>query len=292
MPSKYEESQTTIKQGYITQSSSRYSSQFLSSIPSLAAAIRESKTRGWPHSSTAQLLSEPFAPFYQIQAKSLDAEARAVAHLTCEIAERLRRMDNAYAEWNSFDPTAFFDMSQIQADHLIRVVERFSTVYVVFFVDALLPTFWTAEQFWVERFMPAYHSAHSTHSHADSVDAGSHPGESLPPTSAFQIDYSRSVLPSMIEKWENLLYVSREARRILADHIGYLAVNGSQEERARNRNSWSIPPSPGLPQSLCPDLTLLPTLTLSFEFTLPAVRQRGRLQRLRRNKMHLRNGKT
>ena len=42
---------------------------------------------------------------------------------------------------NSFEPGPYFDLTPVQTARLVHVVERVSTVYVVFFVDALLPSF-------------------------------------------------------------------------------------------------------------------------------------------------------
>ncbi|MEM7131351.1 MAG: hypothetical protein AAF702_33870 [Chloroflexota bacterium] len=314
--------------------------EVIASIPALAAAIRQTHRLPPPLATTHLLFATPPSSFYQIQAKTLEAEARAVGHLVSEVAERLRRLAEAYGEWERFDPAAYFDLSEMQAEYLVQVIERMSTVYVVFRIDAFLPTFQQAESFWVQSFYPAYHTIltesnrigfNGEHSEAESNisrppsnginlsddmalnDLLSHGGnikkngledeldtagmggahadrssnESFihsPEVDASTIDQYEiieTIHPQMVEKWMNLLHVVRMARKLLLEQIGYLAVNGSQEERSRWRHAWQEPPSRGIANDLCPPLQALPTLTLSIEFPLPAYRQPGRKQRLR-----------
>ena len=96
----------------------------------------------------------------------------------------------------------------------------------------------------------------------------------------------------MSERWLRLIAVLQGARRHLANDAGFLASNGAQEERIRWRAAWQAPPPPGLLPPLAPPLPETPTLTLSFEFPLPAWRQGGRLRRLRRAQQRRQRHKT
>lgn len=293
----------------------------------MAAAIRETHVRAWPTSSSENLRQHVLSSFYMIQAKSEDAEARAAAHLVSEVAERLRRLGDAYGEWNPFDASAYFDLTDAQTARLVHIEERVNTVHVAFFVDPLLPSFYKAESFWANHFFPAYHAAHPG---KDLFDENSRRGDRNPnglisgkaapkidadspsmhkpfdPTSsaeskngqdpdahqsdsAFTLDFANSIFPEMVERWHGLIRVGQQARRILADHIGYLAVNGSQEERSTWRAAW-MQPSPVMATyiDVSPDYRTLPTLSLSIEFPLPVYRQPGRQQRLRLNRQRRR----
>lgn len=300
---------------------SNETTQSIRSIPALAAAIRETHSRAWPTSTGKELRHRPFTTFYLIQAKSKTAEARAAAHLVSEVAERMRRLGEAYGEWDPFDPAAYFDLSEFQAEQLIHVEERINTVHIAFFMDPLLPSFYKAEAFWANHFFPAYHAANpgnptigSNQLENDSASGNSpedgvnDSAEKPSPTngagsseraqslngkgpqghhldSAFSADFATSIFPEMAAHWRQLIDVSQQVRRILADHIGYLAVNGSQEERGKWRSAW-MQPSPVMEmyEDLVPDYRTLPTLSLSIEFPLPVYRQPGRQQRLRLNR--------
>jgi hypothetical protein len=169
----------------------------------------------------------------------------------------------AYGEWQDFDAPAYFDLSVKQAAHLVRLVERVSTVHVAFFVDPLLPTFARAAAFWAERLAPSYAEMRQ-----EAYQAG--------------LFYTQ-VQPAMIEHWQQLVGVIQQARTILADEVGFLATNGAQEERDRWLAWWKRPPVAGLDAQLNPRLIDVPTLTLTFTFALPPHRQPDRLRRLRRN---------
>jgi hypothetical protein len=86
----------------------------------------------------------------------------------------------------------------------------------------------------------------------------------------------------MSNYWQHLVAVIRQAREYLAQDAGFLATNSAGEERSRWRLAWQTATPPGLLPVLAPALAETPTLTLSVEFPLPAYRQPGRLQRLRR----------
>lgn len=204
------------------------------------------------------------APMYHIPAKGAEEEATAAAHVVGEVAERLRRLTAAYGEWDHFDAPAYFDLSCEQTAALVKIVERVSTVHVVFFCDLLLPTFRTAASFWGERFAPAFVEMKQEPILAKQVYA--------------------ELQPVMVERWEQLVEVIRAARTILADDVGFLAANGAYDERERWQRWWGESARPGLDAVLTPSLAQVPTLTLTLDFALPAHRQPGRLRRLRANR--------
>lgn len=248
------------------------------SLPSLAAALRETDSSLLDASSSTSFAAKPLVPMYKIGHGSVTGsvaeEAAAAATVVTNISERLRRMGAAYGEWDTFDGPAYFDLLLEQYEWLVKLVEQAHTVNVVFFVDLLLPSFRSAELFWREQFYPAYQAVHSAD--ARLAKNGS--------DSAAFTHFFETVQPEMVTQWTRLVEVAQQARTLLVDDIGYLATNGSQEERLRHRSSWQRSAAANLDSSIEPALQSIPTLTLSFEFMLPAHRQPERLQRLRRNR--------
>lgn len=274
------------------------------STPALAAALRETERRSIPLSVYHSFSFDQLVPMYQlashmgvdnmsadnlesgdIEAKNVAQEAKDAVQLVYQIAERLRRLGAAYEEWDVFDSAAYFDISVTECCQLVTVTERITSVYVTFNVDLLLPSFQAAETFWTNHFYAAYHTAFPLINSDLPIRNSS--GTTLSDDvsdSAFVTDFVQQVQPEMIEHWQRLVDVLSQARRMLADDIGFLIMNGGQEERARWRSVWNEPSSPGLDDLLCPNLQAVPTLFLSFEFPLPIHRQPGRLRRLRMNR--------
>lgn len=239
------------------------------SLPALAAAMRRIDRCPLPASSTTIFSARSLSPAYRLQNHSAAREARAAVHTISQVADRLRRLARAYGEWKEFDVPAFFDLWPEHAARLIRVEERVSTVNVTFFADMLLPTFRFVEQYWVAEFFPSYQSAMPL---PDIVEG----------CSSFTAHFLHYEQPKMRAYWEKLTDVVHEARRELWNDIGFLAAAAAGEEKALWQWAWRPPPPPGLDPRLLPPLRTLPTLTLATEFPLPAYRQPGRLQRLRR----------
>ncbi len=219
------------------------------------------------------------APSAQLEAEAgsvFEWEAEAAVHVLGEVAERLRRLGPAYAEWHEFDACAYFDLLPAQAQRLVRVSERVATVHVTFFADLLLPSFRLAERYWAETYCPAYRLMRR------GLDRAAAP---RPVVDAFQ----NTVQPAMVQHWLALQEVLTQARRLLAQDVAFLAANGSEDERARRRRAWQQRPAAGIDAALLPPLPALPTLTLSVDFPLPPYRQPGRLRRLRANRARRRS---
>jgi hypothetical protein len=225
----------------------------------------------------ALLRHHPVVQMYQVSAgapggnpitpQSVQHEAQSAAQMLLAVAERLRRLAAAYGAWRHFDAPAYFDLTEPQTERLVQISERVTTVHVVFYADALLPSFQTAEAFWQERFRPDY------------LDLRTHlrNGESpLEPVMAFA-DRSQ---PQMIEHWQRLVTTIRATRTLLNNEIGFWAANGSSDERARWRWAWNVDPAPGIHETLLPPPAQIPTLTLAIDFPLPTYRQPGRRRRL------------
>jgi hypothetical protein len=239
------------------------STRLLSSMPGLAAALRTlDRTRFTVVDGNER--RDPLVPMYQVRNGTVADEAAAIAHVASHVTERLRRLAAAYGEWSIFDAPAYFDLSVAQTEQLVKVVERVTTVHVTFFVDQLLPTYGATAGFWADTFAPAYAQMRQEALLAEA--------------------FYTQVQPTMVEYWERLGTVIRQARTILAEDVGFLATNSAQEERNRWREWWNQPPVAGLDGQLTPRLVDVPTLTLTFEFALPAHRQPGRLRRLRLNR--------
>lgn len=243
--------------------STRIQSLSIHSAPALAAALRMMDGALFaPEDSFAR--PERLAPMYHISGKGVEEEATSAAYVVGQVAERLRRLAAAYGEWEHFDAPAYFDLSCEQATALVKIVERVSTVHVVFFCDQLLPSFRDAALFWSGRFSPAFLQMRQEPVLAEQVYC--------------------ELQPVMVERWQQLLAVIRTARTILAEDVGFLATNGAHDERERWQRWWAAPAHPGLDEALMPPLAQVPTLTLTLDFALPAHRQPGRLRRLRANR--------
>jgi hypothetical protein len=236
----------------------------INSTPALAAAIRTMDGAKWAPACIPDLHGAALVPMYQVQANSGCAEAEAAAAATINVIERLRRLPAAYGEWSIFDAPAYFDLTVPQCDSLLRVVERVRTVHVVFFVDWLLPSLRQAATDWLREFVPAY--AERRREVADIVH------------------FYRDVQPAMVEQWRELTTVIQQARAILSEDVGFWVANGAQEERERWQRWWGRPPAAGLDSALTPNLSQVPTLTLTMDFPLPTHRQPDRFRRLRANR--------
>jgi hypothetical protein len=271
----------------------------ISSTPALAAALRQSHRRlELPAPFRSLLAGDPLVQMYRVPPPSLgrsklngnapfltevgiDEEAQAAAHMLLAVADRLRRLNGAYGEWRRFDASAYFDLPDLLAERLVRVVERVSTVHAIFFADLLLPAFQTAEAFWLERYRTQYRVLRAQ-LHNGSLNGGA----PLGPLMAFA-DHCQ---PQMVEHWVRLVQVVTRTRALLSDELGYWAASGGDDERARWQHIWQRPPAPGMAAVLLPDVAALPTLTLAVDFPLPAYRQPGRLRRLRRGREFHRKG--
>jgi hypothetical protein len=205
--------------------------------------------------------AERLSPMYQIPPGAVDEEANAAAHLISNISERMRRLATAYGEWEHFDAPAYFDLGYTQTTSLVRIVERVSTVHVVFFIDLLLPSMRSVVNFWGDAVVPAFAQIR------------------VEPNVARH--FYDCLQPTLVERWLHLTTVIRTARTLLAEDVGFLTTNAANEERNRWQQWWVTPPLRGLAPELTPPLSAVPTLTLSLDFALPAHRQPGRLRRLR-----------
>lgn len=231
------------------------------SLPALGWALRtlQVETAG-VDAALADL--DAFVQAYRVQGDSIEAEAEAAAHAVRHAVDRLRRLASAYGEWNPFDAAAYFDFSQPQADHLVQVTERVTSVHVTLHADLLLPSFRRAVATWARVFLPAWLRLHeSGEAHETLLLQGQ---------------------PLLVEHLREAEAVITKTRRLLLADIGYLVANGADEERWR----WSSTgvPSPMFDRNLILDPQKTPTLTLIADFPHPVARQPGRLRRLRRHR--------
>jgi hypothetical protein len=224
------------------------------STPALAATLRTLGQVTDLAPTPPVLQPHLLTAMYRVPGGEVEQEAAAAARLVGDVAERLRRLADAYGEWREFEAEPYFDLFGEQADLLVRVSERVSTVHIMFYADALLPSFQTAVDYLALEMGPArFHNG--AYDLAQAVMAG---------------------------HWQRLVAVIVQTRAHLAHDAGFLGANGADEERSRWRAVWQTAAPPGLLPALAPSLTATPTLTLSVEFPLPAYRQPGRLRRLRR----------
>jgi hypothetical protein len=223
------------------------------SIPALAAALCAWQTGVHVISSAAALQPRTLAPMYRLSTGSVDAEAQAAAQLVTEVAERLRRLKRAYGEWHPFEPGPYFDLTPTQVAQLTRVTERVATVHVLFYVDALLPAFQTV-QLYAAGF-PAYHGS---------------------------TEQSDMVYTTLTGHWNHMLEVVTAAQQRLRHDIDFLALSAAAEEQERWTPAQRLTGTISDPPWCVQRRGDLPSLTLSIDFPLPAYRQPGRKQRLRR----------
>ena len=224
------------------------------SLPALAATLRTLGGAVNPLPTPAVLEPHLLTPMYRVQQGDVEQEASSAARLVSDLAERLRRLANAYGEWEEFEVEPYFDLYGEQTALLVHVSERVSTVHVTFFADAVLPSFQAAVDFLAQNLAPA----------------------------RFQNGAYAAAQAAMDGHWQRLVDVVQRTREHLAHDAGFLAANGASEERNRWRSAWQYSAPEGLLPSLAPPLAETPTLTLSIEFPLPAYRQPGRRRRLRR----------
>jgi hypothetical protein len=248
----------------------------IGSTPALAAAIRRTHKRmEIPGSMRALLRHNPVVQMYHVSSgqgqnhagNSVESEAQSAAHMLMAVADRLRRLRAAYGAWRHFDTCAYFDLTEPQSDRLVQISERVTMVHVVFYADALLPSFQIAETFWQEDFRPRY------------LDLRTHLRQGNQPTAPV-LAFADDSQPQMLAYWQRLLAVIRATRALLDNEIGFWASNGSSDERARWRWAWASDPAPGIDAGLLPPLAQTPTLTLAIDFPLPTYRQPGRRRRL------------
>ncbi len=239
------------------------------SVPGLAAAFRLIHRWHPPVSSAARLLARPLVEAYQVPAGAEEREIRIAGQVIAAAADRLRRLAHAYAEWEVFDPCAYFDLYPEQADLLVHVSERVTTVHVTFYADLLLPSFRRVEQTWAEEFFPAYQAAYPFERRVDR-------------RSAYTAHYYEFDMPKILAYWDRLQRVVKAVRSQLVEDIGFLAAAGGSEERAYWQHHWPPEPAQALDPRLLLPLDQIETLTLTVEFPLPAHRQPGRYRRLRR----------
>ena len=217
---------------------------------------------------------------YQVHSGDIESEARQAAGVIERVIDRIQRLGTAYGEWLDFDAGAYFDLHPASVTRLVRISERVNTVHINFYADLLLPAFCELAQFFTTDFVATYRTAHGV-----SAEDASRTGEA--PTgddgSEFQRFYEITQ-PTMLECWERTRNTIQATREILAESPGYLMTNGTREEQIHWGKDWLTTAMAGLEPALTPALAEVPTLTLSFDFPLPAYRQPGRIRRLRSNR--------
>lgn len=236
----------------------------LRSLPALGAALRQMNANFVYFSTIPLPARHTIPPMYQVRAGIDDEECEAAVRLVGEVTERMRRLMTAYGEWREFDVPAYFDLPTDFSEQLVRVVERVSTVHIIFFTDLLIPSFQQAVQLWETHFLPAYQLRHQT---ADSYRY-----------------FFEEAQPAMDRAWHNAIHIIRQSRTQLIDDIGFFTTTGADDERMRWQTLWEQPPVAELEPRLAPPLATIPTLTLALDFPLPAQRQPERIRRLRQSR--------
>lgn len=241
------------------------------SLPALAAAVRTTGRQPFQSVPAPVLRDRAIVPMYRVSNHLHEREVHDAAQTLDSITDRLRRLAAAYGEWRTFDAGAYFDLTEAQTAALVRVVERVSTVHVTFCADLLLPTFRRAVDYWAGHFVNA---------HAATFPAAAGHGV----MTAFDDDFILDAQPEMIRLWQRTHAIIADVRATLADDPGFMATLATREEQAQWESFWRTSSAPGIAGELLPAPYATPTLTLMYEFPLPAYRQSGRLRRLRQNR--------
>jgi hypothetical protein len=232
--------------------------QLQPSLPSLAALIRTALPC-LPIDAFGRLVQA-----YAIQAETPEQEIAAATHVVRHCLDRLYRLRSAYAEWTTFDASAYFDIQPLQTAHLLRFSEHAGMLQCTFFVDRLLPSFQAVCQFYLRQWLPSYQQRHF-----DSI--------------SFDLFFGAQQ-PAFIAIWQSCMQVIRSVRKHLLDDFLFWTMNHAANERWLWRAAWEHPPAQEIDVRLTPLLHTVPTLTLAVEFPQPIARQIGRQRRLWRNR--------
>lgn len=218
------------------------------SLPALIAAVAEPE-RVWPCRSTARLLLQaPLVPAYRVPVYGRRAQRyNRLADAVALLAERLHRLPTAYRHWQHFDPGAYFDLRPVQVLAMVRSECLGATLDVTVYADLLSPAFRLAEQFWAERFCPAYHAGHGQRD------------------SAFAEHLTRQVLPAMERRLEQAREEIAAAGELLFERgdVPFLLAAAAPEERERQ-----LPRLASDEEDLVRLFRRVPSLTLSRSFDL------------------------
>lgn len=233
------------------------------SLPALVAGILTSDTVWHVRSDAARFEREAVVPAYYIDPElPVEGQAERATLVATELAQKLMRLRDAYANWPVFDPGAYFDLYPPHLHTLCRVEETQAVLRVRLYADLLLPAFRAAERFWVESFLPAYH-------------AGQGGSGANAATDAFREHLSGEAMPRLAALLDAAEQSVSGALALLADNLDVVTFLGGLEERIQHR------PRPGssLAPGLAPALLRLPremsTLTLDAMFSLPEDRPPG-----------------
>lgn len=231
-----------------------------SSLPALAAAILRSDHWWRVHSDGARFEAAGLTPAYALETDlSADAQAERVAHMVSELARKMGRLPGAFAWWPVFEPGPYFDLYSAQTHRFCRVEELRSVVRVRIYADLLLPAFRTAERFFIETFLPAYHAA-----------AGTDPDD------AYARNLVDHAIPEMIDLFDTAQRAVAGTLLQLEDQLDVLALLGGLEERIQHRPPPGTHMAPRLPGELQRLPREMPTLTLDAMFFGPEQRPYGR----------------
>jgi len=230
----------------------------------------------WPGTSTARvLLARPLASTYSVSAAwPEDRRVQAAARAVQVMADRLSRLPHVWDEWDPFDPGAFLDLYEEQADVLVSIRQTHNRVQVFLFVDLLVPAVQAAEIYWSEQVVPALHVAQPVlFSRNGTPDVVSHTWAEL---------VAREVAPEM----ETRIYAAAQEIRWIRETLYqqgdacFLGTSASLEERYRvSRDS-----NGRLDNRLWERLQMVPTLTLELTFVpggSPEMLRRRALRRWR-----------
>lgn len=230
------------------------------SLPALAAGILQSNQAWRVQSDAARLDSEPLPPVYYTESTlSATTEAERVAQTVSELAQRLARLPHAYHAWPVFHAGAYFDLYHGQMAALSRVEETRRIVRVRLYADLLAPALRSAERYWVETFLPAYHAGAA----ADAADA-------------FRQHLYDEAVPTLAARLEQAITVVQGALDRVTQDVTVLGVLGGLEERIQHRPRPGTRVADGLPVVLQRLPRTMPTLTLDLTFPAPLERPLGR----------------
>jgi len=227
----------------------------LRSLPALKQALLQIESVEHEGSVAAAFEAADLVCVYRVaNGATIEREARAAASAIAILADRLARLESAYAYWQPFEPGPYFDLRPEQATLMCEVEESEGYVHVRLYADLLVPSFRAAERLYSQEFLPAVQVGAMANRIAHIAEA----------RQAVQ-----TLWPLLQARLHRAEEVIRQATTLLlqAGDVSFLAAWGAAEERRRVGRARAAH---------------VPTLTLDYQFPRPLSRHTSRQRILRR----------
>ncbi len=227
----------------------------LRSLPALKQALLQIESVERAGSVAAAFEAADLVCAYRVaNGVPIEQEARAVASAVITLADRLARLESAYAYWQPFEPGPYFDLRPEQAALMCEVEESAGFVRVRLYADLLVPSFRAAERLYSQEFLPAMQVGAMASRIAHIAEA----------RQAVQALWP--LLQARLRRAEEVIRLATTLLLQTGD-VSFLAAWGAAEERRRVGKTRAAH---------------APTLTLDYQFPRPLSRRASRQRILRR----------